>query len=165
MNIRRIGSKFWLKIHAREFFTKFTAQLLTFEKEKEADGEFASTSKKLKGRSSGNLLWSAATLSLWVRSGYEAAGEETVYGYEVDTKGQVGRLSMGTKWTRRGRCGNGLWVRSGQEGAGEETVYGYEVDTKGQVGRQSMGTKWTRRGRCGNGLWVRSGHEAAVLKV
>jgi hypothetical protein len=56
MNIHRIRSKFRLKIHAREFFTKFTAQLLIFEQKKEADGEFASTNKNLKGRSSGKLL-------------------------------------------------------------------------------------------------------------
>jgi hypothetical protein len=49
MNIHRIRSKFRLKIHAREFFTKFSAQLLISEKKKEAGEEFASTSKKVKG--------------------------------------------------------------------------------------------------------------------
>jgi hypothetical protein len=55
MNILRIGSKLWLKIHARELFTKFTVKLLTFEK-KGADGEFASNNKKVNGRISGYLL-------------------------------------------------------------------------------------------------------------
>ena len=55
MYILRIGSKLWIKIHARELFTKFTAKLLTFEK-KEADGKFASNNKKANGRISGYLL-------------------------------------------------------------------------------------------------------------
>lgn len=102
MNICRIGSKFWLKIHSSEFFTKFTAQLLTFEKIGSRrriciDQQKAEWEKFKKFIMIGDDIESIAT-----KRTRRGRWGDWVYGYEVDTKRQVRRHSMGTKRTRSG---------------------------------------------------------------